>query len=236
MAVIKSVRLPIDYIYLDRPGIESLYSQIVNRLETSRTTTTQKGVTGKAGAKLGLKNLVLKLLSGLEAEVSAEVTGSLAVTEQATKVQAVEHRLAALLNYLSKSGEGCLFTDLAGAIRHSSAADGPVFVNIRDTFNAPQFYGRATGSDLVNAEGYLVLEKGGVEDHRYSDDYYKQPSGLIRVSASITKIRGGSGMSATGHEAVYFRGFGGQHVPLSIFGTLIGASEYFQIKPFAIWK
>jgi hypothetical protein len=40
----------------------------------------------------------------------------------------------------------------------------------------------------------------------------------------------------TSHEAVYIRGFAGRNVPLSVFGTLTGTSDYLQIKPFAIWK
>src|SRR5579871_6905418 len=35
------IRLPSEYIYLDGPGIESLHAQIIETVETSRTTTTQ---------------------------------------------------------------------------------------------------------------------------------------------------------------------------------------------------
>jgi hypothetical protein len=235
MANIRSFRLPIDYIYLDRPGIESLYAQIVEAVETSRTTTTQKGLAAKGGTKLALKNLVMKL-TGFEAELSAEVTGSRAQTEQATKVQTVEHKLGKLLDYLGKSGEDYFFTTLNEAVKRLARANGTVFISVQDTFNAPQFYGRAIGTDLVNAEGYLLLEKGGSGEYHYGDDYYKQSGALIRLSASITKMRSGGVMGATSHEAVYIRGFGGQHIPLCIFGALSGTSDYFHIKPFAIWK
>jgi hypothetical protein len=236
MANINPVRLPVEYIYLDGPGIESLYAQIVDTVETSHTTTTQKGIAAKVGAGLRLKNFLVKLLSGLEGEGSTEVTGSRARTEQSTRVQTVEYRLASVLDFLSKSGEDCFFTSLGEASRHLQTADGPVFINVQDGFNAPQFYGGALGSDSVNADGYLLLEKGGASDYCYGDNYYKQSTAVVKLSASISKMRTGGAMSATSHEAVFIRGFGGRHVPLCVFGTLSGTSDYLQIKPFAIWK
>jgi hypothetical protein len=38
----------------------------------------------------------------------------------------------------------------------------------------------------VNAAGYLLLEKGGTADYRYDDDYYKQPTAVVRLSARVT--------------------------------------------------
>jgi hypothetical protein len=236
MANIMHPRLPVEYIYLDGPGIESLYAQVVDAVETSRTTTIQKGTATKVGAGLRLKNFLVKVLSGLEGEVSAEVTGSRARVEQSTRVQTVEHRLEGVLDFLGKSGEGYFFTSLGEAGQHLQTADGPVFINIRDTFNAPQFYGGALGADSVNADGYLLLEKGGAGDYCYGDDYYKQPTAVVKLSASLKKMRAGGSMGVTSHEAVFIRGFAGRHVPLCVFGTLSGTSEYLQIKPFAIWK
>jgi hypothetical protein len=114
-------------------------------------------------------------------------------------------------------------------------ADVNVFINFRDTFNAPQFYGGATGTDAVNAEGYVLFEKGGAADYHYGDDYYKQPA-LVKMVASVKKMRGEGSMGATSHDAMFLRGFAGRHVPLSVFGTVSGTPDYLQIKPFAIWK
>ena len=76
MGKIKLARPPVEYIYLDRPGIESLHAQIVDSVETSRTTTTQQGITGIVGVGLQVKNFLMRLVSGLEGEVSAEVSAS----------------------------------------------------------------------------------------------------------------------------------------------------------------
>jgi hypothetical protein len=236
MANLKSSRLPVEYIYLDVTGIESLYAQIVESVETSRTTTTQKGVATKVGAGLRLRNFLIKLLSGLEGEASAELARSVAQTEQSTRVQTTEHRLERILDFLSKSGDDHFFKSLSDAMRRLQAAKGPVFINIRDTFNAPQFYGHTLGVDSVNSHGYLMLEKGGTDDYTYRDDYYKQPTGTVKLSASIKKMRTKGVMGATSHEAIYIRGFHGRQVPLCVFGTLSGTPDYSQIKPFAIWK
>jgi hypothetical protein len=236
MATIKPLRQPVEYIYLDTPGIESLYAQIADSVETAHTTTIQKGVAAKATGGLRLKHFLVKLLSGLEGEVSAEVARSGARTEQSTSVQAIERRLEQILTFLSGPGQSYYFTSLGEASRHLQAADGPVFINIRDKFNAPQFYGGSQGTDAVNVAGYLLLEKGGAADYHYADDYYKQPTAMVNLSASIGKMRTGGAMGASSHEAVFFRGFAGRRVPLCVFGTLSGTSEYLQIKPFAIWK
>ncbi len=236
MANIASPRLLVEYIYLDCPGIESLYAQIVDCLETSHVTTTQKSTGAKAGGALRLKNFLIKMLSGVEGEVSAEVTGSRTSTEQSTSVQTIEQKLSKVLAFLKESGEDHFFTDLGEASRHVQDKGVAVFVNVHDKFNAPQFSGGGIGTDLVNASGYLVLEKGGAADYDYRDDCYKHPTAPITLSAGIKKMRGGGVMAITSHEAIFIRRLGGRHVPLCIFGSLNGTSEFLQIKPFAIWK
>ncbi len=235
MPYTKPDRRPVEYIYLDGPGIESLYAQIVHDIETLHTKTTQKGISAKAGAGLKFKNYLVKLLSGLEGELSAEVSGSGTITEQSTRVIAVEHKLARIRTFLS-DGKELFFTDLGEASRQLQRADGPVFIDIKEKFNAPQFYGGARGAALVNADGYLLLEKGGAADYCDQDDYYRRPTAVVKLSANISKMRSGSVMGATSHDAIFFRGFSGRQIPLNVFGSLTGTSDFLQIKPFAIWK
>jgi len=205
---------PVEYIYLDIPGIDSLYAQIVNDVETSRVKTTQKGVSAKVGGGLKLKNFLVRLLSGLEGELSGEVSGSGTITEQSTRVLGIEHKLDRVRAFLGDRTRAVFFTDLGEASRQLQRSDGPVFVDVRDKFNAPQFYGGAQGALLVNADGYLLLEKGGAADYCDQDDYYKRSTA----------------------EVVFFRGFSGRQIPLNVFGSLSGTSDYMQIKPFAIWR
>ena len=70
-----------------------------------------------------------------------------------------------------------------------------------------------------------------------TDAYYKTPSLRVILSASVTKMRAyGGKMAVTGHDAIYFRGFGGRQIPLGVFGIMTATPRYFQIKPFAIWR
>src|ERR1019366_1241119 len=184
----------------------------------------------------GPNTLFQQPVSGLEGEVSAEVAGSRNRTEQSTMAHATENKLSHVLDFLTKTDEVPFFNELGAATRHVQRADEPVFVNIHDTFNAPQFYGAALGTSAVNGDGYLLLEKGGAADYSDSDDYYRQSVARVTLSANVTKLRTPGSMARGSHEAVFLRGFAGRKVPLSIFGTLSGTTEYFQIKPFAIWK
>jgi hypothetical protein len=229
MSNVKSPRLPGEYIYVDVPGIESLYAQIVDAAGTSRTTTAQKGLSAKVGSGSRLRNFLVTLLRGLGGEASAALTASHAWTEESTRVQTAERRVERVVDLLSKYGHDYFFTSLSEASRRLQTTDVPVFINILDSFNAPQLYWRWLGTDRVNSDGYLLLEKGGAVDYNYADDYYKQFSALVRLSASTKKM-----MTRALWRSYYFRDFAGGHVPFGVFGILSGPSDYLQIKPFAI--
>jgi hypothetical protein len=143
-----------------------------------------------------LKNLLLKL-SGVEGEASAEASASRTQTEQSTRVQTTEQTLLKLRTFLTESGEGSFFTDLAAAMRRVAASGEPAFIGIRDKFNAPQFYGGAIGSDSVNAAGYLAPQKGGPSDYSDADDYHKKSTASVTLSASTAKMRSAGMMAAT---------------------------------------
>ena len=226
----------LEYIYLDGPGIDSLYAQTVKAVETSRTLTTQKARDTKISAGVKLKNLLVRLIAGVEAEAAGEYGRSKTHARASTRVRTIEHRLQAVISFLKQSTEFRVYEDLHDACRYAKAADLPVFVNVRETFNAPQFRAGAAGAIAVNATGYLLLEKYAATDYRYNDDYFKAPSAPVKMSANVAKMRGGGPIGASSHEARYFAGYAGRDVPLSVFGTLAATPQYFQIKPFAIWR
>jgi hypothetical protein len=226
----------LEYVYLDVPGIESLYAQLADDLETSRVRTTQKGVAAKAATGVKLRNFVMKLLAGLEGELSAEISGSGTITEQTTRVLSIENKLARVRAFLGDKAGGLIFRDLGEASRYLQKAGGKVFVDVRDEFNAPQFYGGAGGAASVTTEGYLLLEKGGASDYRDQDDYYRRPSAELTVLANVNKMRCGSVMGSSSHDAHFFRKCGGRRILLNVFGSLAGNSEFLQLKPFAIWR
>ena len=146
-------------------------------------------------------------------------------------MQMAERRVERVVDLLTKYGHDYFFTSLSEASRRLQTTDVPVFINILDSFNAPQFSWRWLGTDRVNSDGYLLLEKGGAVDYTYSDDYYKQFTALARLSAGTKKMMT---RALWGFSLCYFRDFAGCHVPFGVFGILSGPSDYLQIKPFAI--
>jgi hypothetical protein len=227
---------PLSYIYLDEQGVESLYAQTVDRFEVERSTTIEKAMVGRAGAAARLKNLLLKALGGPEVELSGEVSGSRRRTEQSRHAYTVEQKLADLTKALQRIGQAVLFLDLSEAARHIGRGGTRAYVRVEDQFNAPQFY-FGDGTASVNESGYLILEKGGPDDYEYGDDYYKRSDLRVTLSASVSKMRMSAGrMAATGHMAVFLRGFKGRRIPMGIFGIMSATPDYFQIKPYAIWR
>jgi hypothetical protein len=223
------------YVYLDAEGIEGLYAQTVKAVETSRTLSTQRGRNAKLSVGLKLKNLFAHL-TGIEAEGAGEVGRSRTRTLQSTKAKTVEHKIQRVISVLERSTEVRLYTNLGEACSHVRPADQALFVNVRDTFNAPQFYGGAKAVDSLSASGYLLLEKYGETEYYYSDEYYKLPKIPVKLHASLSKMRTGSFLSTSNHETAYFHGYSGRDVPLGVFGALSSTPQFFQIKPYAIWR
>jgi|ERR1017187_2168741 hypothetical protein len=56
------------------------------------------------------------------------------------------HRLEKILDFLENSAKEYLFDNLGEASRLLQTVGGSVFINIRDSFNAPQFYGGHSAS------------------------------------------------------------------------------------------
>lgn len=70
---------------------------------------------------------------------------------------------------------------------------------------------RAGGVQAVNASGYLILERGGAASHDHSDNYHRQPRLPVTLAANVAKLcRSSGGLAATEHDAVFFRGYGGE--------------------------
>ena len=225
----------VNYIYLDAAGIESLLAQTTEWLETERSTAVESTGTGRVGVTGRLKSFILKAVGGPELEVDAEIGASQKNIQQGKQLQAPEQKLAIVISGLEKIGKPILFSDLVEASRAADGSGESVFVNVREQFNAPQFQPHR-GIGAVNQDGYLLLELGTAGAYRYGDDYYKKPNRVVTLSANISKMpTSARGMSGTGHDAVFFRGFNGRDVPLGVFGILTATPNYYQIKPYAIW-
>jgi hypothetical protein len=132
-----------EYIYLDDQGIERFYNQSVSMVETSRVTRKQTGVDAKTVGKARFKHVLIKMLSGLDGEASGEIKGSRVDVEESASAYSIEQKLRRLMQSLEESN--LLFTSLAEATRHARASKEIACINIREEFNAPQFYGNGPG-------------------------------------------------------------------------------------------
>ncbi|HLY59540.1 MAG TPA: hypothetical protein VKV95_02125 [Terriglobia bacterium] len=227
---------PLSYIYLDEQGIESLYAQTVEMVEIERSKTTEKTVEGKLSGTARLKNLVLKALGGPEVELTGEISGARSRTEHSKHEFTVENKLAALLEVFRQIGTPIFVQNLGEAARHVDRAKNRIYFRVEEKFDAPQFFA-GEGAISVNKSGYLILEKACVGENNPRDDYFKDAPRPLVLSASVKKMRTFEGqMAITGHDAIYFRGYGGRRIPLGVFGIMTPTPSYFHIKPYAIWR
>lgn len=234
----KRPQSPVMYIYLDADGIDSLYAQTVDRLETEFTQSQERDKSGKVKANIGIGKLLGTMLGLVEVGAETELSIGGKRIEEAKMRFTLEQKLSALMNYL-KSLDGAEFFELLpqAAIQAKELGRG-VFIKIAEKFNMPQ-YSQGDGVSNINRDKSIAFSIGPVGDnkHEYDDSYFKKVEYTFLMTTSLSKTtRSKEGMSVTGHDAMYFRRFRGKNVPLKVFGYLIPLSKYtYQIKPYAIW-
>jgi hypothetical protein len=226
------------YIYLDADGIDSLYAQTVDRLETEFTQSQERDKSGKIKANMGIGKLLGVMLGLVEVGAETELSISGKRIEEAKMRFTLEQKLSALINYL-RNLEGSEYFELLpqAAIQAKELSKG-VFIRIAEKFNMPQ-YSQGNGVGNINRDKSIAFSIGpiGESKHEYDDLYFKKTEYTFLMTTSLSKTtRSKDGMAMTGHDAIYFRQFGGKNVPLEVFGYLIPLSKYtYQIKPYAIW-
>lgn len=154
-----------------------------------------------------------------------------------------EHKLRDLLNHLKQLGEPSLFNDINKAAIYCRENHDAVFVEIADTFDAPQFY-NGQGHIDVNESKAILFEKNickNKDTYSHNDNYYKRTFNSelrIAMATSLTKYPSykKGAMGATSHEAMMLRGYRGFDIPLNVFGSFFNTHSFFQIKPYAIWR
>jgi hypothetical protein len=257
-------RTPFVYIYMDSAGIDSLFAQTTERLETQVVTEKENALAGKVGLGAAFKALFFA-----NANASAELSASGRKMEQVTATLSVEQKLAGLIRYLNRFENEKYFDEIQQAISQCSQQKMTVFVNIETEFDIPQFYwGKDYGVKTVNQEKIISFEispsplrpkdaptnvvdvRGTLmpsyEDSYYSSDSYfkKQPftykssKPRVLMSASPNKFTRitDSTMNTIGHDAMIWGGHNGKDVLLGVFGSLNGVGDNkYQIKPYAIW-
>ena len=208
---------PYAYIYLDKEGINSLYSQTVDQVQTELTKTSEKGKSGKLGSELALGAL---LGFGVEGNTELSVSGSR--IELAKFSLTSEQKLVRLLEYLETFEGEKFFSNLIAATHGSSGSSESVFINVKEEFDVPQFFPGRDGVAAANDVQSVLFEIG-------------KPR--VIMSASLKKFPRAhdAKLGYVGHDAILFRENQGQDVPLNVFGQLIKLKDSYQIKPYAIW-
>lgn len=228
---------PVMYIYLDNDGIDSLYSQTVDRLETEFTLSRERDKSGKLKTSIGIGKLLSTLLGIAEIGGETELTiGGKRIDETKSRFTP-EQKLLALEQFLQNLETDSFFENLPKAAITSQESGKGVFIKISEKFNMPQF-SEGNGVDNINRDKSIAFVIGQFDkDHDFSDTYFKKTQYTFILTAGLEKTtRSSHGMSQTGHDGVIFRAYGGKNVPLNVFGYMIPLSKYsFQIKPYAIW-
>ena len=230
---------PVRFVYLDLHGIDSLYSQTVDRVESSVLITKEKSSGRRLGLSLSLGKLLAALI-GVEPQVSADATSEGKESRASSYNPTSEHRLFSLIAHFSEHSPSSLFRSLRPAANAARHTQGPVFVSSQDRWDAPQFHSSEQGVRDANDTGAVIFTFGQPVSAAYepSDNYFRHPPLVIGMAASIVNfphVHSGR-MTSTGHDAMLFRAYKGKEIPLAVFGQLIPLPEpSFQMKPYAIW-
>jgi hypothetical protein len=233
----EKAKSPRMYIYLDSDGIESLYAQTVERLETELTQSREHDKSGTVKANIGIGRLLGSMIGLVDMGAATELSISGKQVNEAKMRFTLEQKLSALIQYL-QSLEGKEFFDYLpqAAIQAEKQGEG-VFISVAEKFSMPQF-SQGDGVSNINRDQAISFTIGQTDkDHEFSDTYFKKTQYTFFMTASLNKTtRSREGMRATGHDAIFFREHKGKDVPLNVFGYLIPLSKYtYQIKPYAIW-
>ena len=200
------------YIYLDAPGIASLYAQLHGQdvvetllsMEHNRASDWRMAI----GAFLGLGG------SGGSSKSTKEGRTAKVILRPENMLREIVASLRA---------QGKLHSSISNAI--AAAASGPLWFEGRHSFSVPQEIER------FNNIRAIVFVSGFAP---YVEPSPGEPQ--ISMSASLHHFptaRDGQ-LPLSGHDALFFRSLNGRPHSYSVFGSVFSCGDGFQIKPYAI--
>ncbi len=220
-----------EYTYLDIPGIDSLYVQTCDKVQSALEETTQR--TSRAAGKATVKGSLGQLLSFLKLP-SAEIDACGELSKEAvtsTKVQyalAPQNKLRIVLEFLKR--DRALQDSLEMALRHVSIG-GSTFIEVTDFFRlASQDHPALHPIEFVNATQFIRFEL--VSQYEVNGEAcYVQLGGSLYKWFKMAKRRNCHLFPVT-HLAIRIMA---DRVELYTFGNLsrLTVAGYY-IKPFAI--
>lgn len=222
----------IEYIYIDKEGIDSLVSQVTSELVESVRVEVSNRRAGAISGKVGLSDIMKEFMAA-DAGISGE-TESVRVTE-IVATQPYEAKIDMLVQYIANHG-GLLTNRLA--ICQNKEFSGFVYLTL--PFTAPQYHSDWLETvHVMKQSGYFTLRNGLLPGEYNSDDsYYKSNKfdhHVILMNMNIQKMT--TSLSMTSHLAVWIRAMGGNDLDLGVFGRVRQlADSLYQIKPYAVWR
>lgn len=200
------------YIYIDAPGIASLYAQLHGKdvVETLLSMEHSKA----SGWKMALSAFLGLGGSGETTNSSKEVKTSKTTLKPENMLREIVATLRA---------RGSLHTSILDAI--SETQTGAVWFETKHSFSVPPQIGK------FNEVRAVVFVAGFPPYEDCSPDIPR-----ISMSASLhhfPSARDGQ-LSTSGHDAMFFNQLNGRPYPYSIFGSIFSCGDSFQIKPYAI--
>lgn len=247
-----------EYWYIDKDGIDSIINQISEEHIVEKKLRKTKQNRGILSAKAGLSALMNKIIKA-DFELSGE-TGCETMIEK-TSVSTYENKIEKIITYV-KDKES-YFESLSFGIANCYD-ENLTFINVHDNFFTRQPFDSHEGVASIYKAGYLLFEKGAklisgkcssipeIEEYtfNYNDNYFKDKydksqiekarkdkikmEKRIVMSLNITKLT--TSISYTSHMGRYLRYLEGRNISLGIFGHIYKAGDYYQIKPFAVWR
>jgi hypothetical protein len=212
------------YLYLDSAGIDSLFAQTVERVETEFSESRKTGIKDSAGVKFGLGKAIVALL-GLQASAKLDMEKMRSKLESSKSTLTVQNKLTRLFAYLRASEK--LLLNIAVAVMAAVEQKSSVFLECQDEFDMPQMAGGII--DRINEDGAVLFEITTFGRCRKLS--------MVASLAKFPRVRN-ERLGRLSHEALLFQKDAGHQISINLFGNLrkINAAQgHFQVKPFALW-
>jgi len=220
---------------MDNIGVESIIAQIqTTKTEERRVQTISKGK-GNVNGKLGLSELLSKLL---KAEIGASVESEYTkILDEKTTVP-YEVKIQQIIEYVNRNGS--LITS-PYEIMQKYNDNRTNFINTTLKFNTNFDYKNwSAAKKQAEHFGYITFYIGNKSGqdiiHDENDSYYKNISTYgkkIIMNMGIDKMKGYGGM--TSHLGVFFRATNCRDMPFGVFGHIKAIGDIYQIKPYGVW-
>ena len=228
------IMMPKKYFYIDDFQINSFYEQVYGKLLKELSNSKGKNTKGEIGLSFKLASII-KALFPVDPSIESKIEHSRDSNAEEKNVISPIGLLDRMIELFENKKVEFYFTDIDKAVEYCES-ENTAIINATLEFDIIQFHlPNKDPIEEINRDKAILFQYGTIAKYDESDDYFKKAGKRITMMASLSKMPSSHDyFGATCHEAVYFRGFGGRNVRIKVFGQIIKAYEYYQIKPFVL--